>query len=318
MSELANKSYYVNSIGNQFVKQSGLSQAHFEKEVSFAIQHITKNPYLMKCEASSVLKSVLNLAQTGLTLNPVSKYAYLVPRYNSSTRQTECVLDPSYMGLVKLLTDTGSVKSIECNIIYEGDDIEINMMSEEKISKHTPYLFTGKAKGKIIGVYSVALLSSGDRHIELMSFADIEEIRERSESYKAYKNGKIKSCVWTTDESEMVRKTCIKRHYKYLPKTDQFEKLQHAIDLDHIASGHAEPVSYTTSGLIESKLQTSGFDADQREEILIELSSCEYEHEAKKILRHVNENQLSYGDQIIAQNQTEINKALDNRLERES
>lgn len=317
MSELTKVSYYQDKIGNQFIRQSGLSQEVFEKEVSFAIQHIAKNPYLLKCEASSVLKSVLNLAQTGLTLNPVSKYAYLVPRYNSSTKKTECVLDPSYMGLVKLLTDTGSVKSIQCNIIYEGDEVEIDLMSKDKVNKHTPYILTGKSKGKILGVYSVAILSTQDKHIEIMSFGDVEDIRERSESYKAYKAGKIKSCVWTSDETEMVRKTCIKRHYKYLPKTDQFEKLQYAIDLDHIASGHAEPVNFNTSALIESLLQTSAFDPEQRADILSDLDDCDFEFEAQKLLKKVSDNQLQLGDHLMPQNQAQINKALDNRLNRD-
>ena len=69
----------------------GLSKEQFNKEASFAIQHLAKNPYLQKASKTSILQSVLNIAQTGLTLNPVSKYAYLVPRYNSSTKELECV-----------------------------------------------------------------------------------------------------------------------------------------------------------------------------------------------------------------------------------
>jgi len=80
----------------------------FTKECSFALQHFGKNSYLNGSTTESKLQAVMNVAQVGLTLNPVLKLAYLVPRFSNG--KVECFLEPSYQGLVKLVTDTGSAR----------------------------------------------------------------------------------------------------------------------------------------------------------------------------------------------------------------
>lgn len=240
MSELTIiKKEFYEVIQDDFVSQSGLSKEVFQKEVSFAVQILRGNPYMQKCTGNSVLKAVLNVAQTGLSLNPVLKYAYLVPRSvkRDGKYVLEACLDPSYIGLAKLLTDTGSVTSLSTQIVYEGDVIEINLGSDEKVTKHTPYILAGNDKGAIKAVYSLAQLPDGTKHIEFMSYEDILDIRDRSESYKSFKAGKSRSCIWDSDESEMCRKTVIKRHTKYLPKSEKFEKVGKAIDVDNNLNG---------------------------------------------------------------------------------
>src|SRR5687767_2574064 len=100
--ELIKKEFYE-PLKQDWIAQSNLTESDFLREVSFAIQHLHKSPYLQKADKNSVLKAIMNLAQVGLTLNPISKFAALVPRWNSSTKQVECVLEPMYQGLVKLL-----------------------------------------------------------------------------------------------------------------------------------------------------------------------------------------------------------------------
>jgi recombinational DNA repair protein RecT len=89
------------------------------------------------------------------------------------------------------------------------------------------------SRGEIIGCYAIATLHNGDRQAEWMSKDEIEQIRERSETYKAFKAGKVKSCTWVTDESEMWRKTVIRRIYKYLPRTEQMRAIDEAIALQN-------------------------------------------------------------------------------------
>lgn len=68
---------------------------------------------------TSKLQAVFNVALTGLTLNPTLKLAYLVPRYNNASRELEVHLEPSYQGLVKLVTDTGSAKSVSSQVVLK-------------------------------------------------------------------------------------------------------------------------------------------------------------------------------------------------------
>src|SRR5210317_678093 len=157
----------------------------WSKESSFALQAFRKNPRLMDCNPETILESVLNVAQIGLTLNPASKMAYLVPRYNSGSFQ--CVLEPSYQGLVKLVTDTGSVHSVACHPVYAEDEFEVTLGTSPEII-HKPK-FGERRDSDITHVYAVADLGT-TKQIEVMTILEVKEIMAKSESYKAYKNGK--------------------------------------------------------------------------------------------------------------------------------
>lgn len=287
------------------------NKAIFDREVSFAIQHITANPYLLKCTKESILKSVLNIAQTDLTLNPVMHFAYLVPR--KINQVLECVLDPSYQGLVKLLTDSGSVTSISCNPVYEGDEIDFDFSSQKKVNRHTPYFILGKEKGNLKSCYSLATLHDGSYHCEIMSIQDIYDIRDRSEAYKAFKNGRIKFTPWVTDEQEMSRKTVVKRHFKFLPKSDKTDKLSHAIHLDNIANGYDEPVGMNEIGLIESLIDSSILSPELQKKAYDEMMSIEWKSQALKLIKKLKENQGDPRDNLSTQKN--VNKAIDKAIE---
>lgn len=300
-----------------WVEQSGLSEADFNREVSFAIQHIQKNPYLKECTRDSVLRSVINLAQIGLTLNPVSKYAHLIPRYNGKTKQLECVLDPDYRGLVKLLTDTGVIKSMEARIVYSGDDFNFDYSSPDKVKKHTPFFLLNKEKGKTVCVYSLAILNDGSRHVEVMSYEDIMDIRERSESFKSYKDKKIKSCIWVSDEDEMCRKTVIRRHEKYLPKSNGMEKFQRAVELDNEHHGFEEQADYGIVSLVESMIWQSSMDEGKKESMRKRMLSIETKSEAFKMIDELKDSQPIVGVDRIPVHQYEISTAAKNAADRD-
>jgi recombination protein RecT len=242
---------------------------NFQREVSFALQILDKNAYLAKSSKQSILQSVLNVAQIGLSLNPVLKLAYLVPRWNRASNGVECYLEPSYQGLVKLLTDTKSIVNIEAHLIYEGDDVVLDMASDRKVVKHVPYVLNKKDKGAIMGVYSLATLHDGSKSVEVMSIGEVYEIRERSESYKKAKEKHGMTTVWVTDEGEMIRKTVIRRHFKYLPKSENFEKAAEAIKLDETDY----PASHAQWAMITNLLHTAVISEEKKEQIERECNS---------------------------------------------
>lgn len=235
----------------------------FAKEVSFACQILAKSDYLAKSAPHTIQAAVLNVAQLGLSLNPVLKLAYLVPRYNRSSRSTECCLEPSYQGLSKLWVDSGSGKNIAAQLVWEGDEIEVDLASEDKVKKHTPYMLRGKEPGKIMAVYSIATLADGTREIELMSAQQVYDIRERSESWKKAKDTPGMQTIWSTDEGEMFRKTVIRRHFKYLPKSDKFDKVAEAVKMDEQDYG----LSDAQWNRIDRLLRTAHISDDKRTEI---------------------------------------------------
>lgn len=320
MSDITKKEYYQ-PLKKEWVSQSGLNEGDFQREVSFAIQHIQNSKQLPKCAPLSFLKAVINIAQVGLTLNPVSKYAYLVPRWNSMSGTSEACLEPSYQGLAKLLTDSGAVISIECQVIWEGDTIEADLSSDRKITKHVPYFLSNKPKGKILGVYSNARLKDGNYHCETMSYQDIQDIRDRSESYKAYLAKKISSCIWITDESEMCRKTIIKRHFKYLPKSfgdeTKIQQLQTAIDLDNQINGFDEPVDFGILAIIENMIWQSSLGEIEKESMSRKMNALKTKSDAFRMIDELKDSQPIVGVDRVAMTQYEIMKATKERADRD-
>lgn len=267
------------------MSELGMDLTKIKREISFALQTINKSTKLKECTNESKLAAVINVANIGLTLNPVAKEACLVPRWNSALKSNECSLEPMYPGLVKLLTDAGSVKSISAHIVYENDKLTIDLADNIHPVKHLPELISSK-KGNIIGVYALATLMDGNRQVEWMDKEQTDAIKQRSETFAAYLLGKIKSATWATDEPEMMRKTVLKRIYKYLPRTEQMDKVDNAISLDNVDySASNEQLSY-----IEALLHTSSLEQRQVENIEMEMSVMNSKR-ASEVIENLRQNQ---------------------------
>jgi len=271
-----------------------------EREISFAMQSINSSSGLQNCTKESLQKAVYNIALTGLSLNPVLKYAYIIPRW--SRDGTQAVLEPSYQGLIKLLTDTGSIVAMYANIVYEGDEFDISYDTTTEII-HKP-----KFKSKTVThVYAVAILSDSNfKQFEVMTFDEVENIKAKSESFKAFSGGKVKSCIWVEHYGEMAKKTAIKRLFKYLPKTDKFTKVATAIaladedyqcsdgQLDYLVTlieqtGYDDDtkqimVSKVYSGITKSEFYTMKKDAEMNQ---IDRISSGFNYNQKDIKEHL-------------------------------
>lgn len=190
---------------------------NYDKEAMFAWQIIKKNDYLMKIannNPESLRNAVINTAAIGISLNPAEKLAYLVPRNG------EACLDISYIGLIKLATDTGSVLWCRAELVHENDDFVWHGASEKpEFSAPDPF-----NTGNVVGVYCVAKTKEGDFLSDKMSIDEVYDIRNRSEAYKKGYG------PWVSDKGEMIKKTIIKRASKTWPKTDKTERLDNAIE----------------------------------------------------------------------------------------
>lgn len=253
----------------------------YKKEISFAIQAANSNSQLQQATPESVCKAIYNCAITGLSLNPVMKLAYLTPR--KSGDYTEAQLMPSYQGLVKLLKDSGCVRQVYAHCRYDGDDFDYSLGTEVTI-KHTPK-FTSK---NIIGVYAVAVLPDNERVVEYMNREEVEGIRARSDGYRAYTAGKIKSTPWVTDEQEMFRKTVIRRIFKYVPKTDRYNKVAEAIALDELEY----PATIGQINYIEALISTSTYDHDTQDMLAEKAATDLSSAEAENMIADLREHQL--------------------------
>ena len=194
---------------------------NFDREAGFAVQVLTANDYVTKLAVNarqSVVNAVTNIAAIGISLNPAKKQAYLVPR------KGQICLEISYMGLIDLAIDSGSISWAQAAVVYSNDGFTLNGFDKPPTHNYNPF---SKDRGEVVGAYVVAKTATGDYLTECMSKDDIDSIKNRSESVKAGK-----SSPWTTDYGEMAKKTVVKRAYKYWPKTDRLDTAIHHLNTE--------------------------------------------------------------------------------------
>lgn len=180
----------------------------FESECHFAKNLLKNNKFLLDVAMNnpeSLEQSLLNISAIGISINPALKEAYLIPR------DGKVVLDISYIGLVKLATDTGSVEWVQVETVRESDLFEYQGVGLKPIHKFDPFADRGEIKGG----YCVAKLASGDFLVTVMSKKEVDEIREKSSKVKSDKG------PWSTFYEEMMKKTILKRASKLWPKSER-------------------------------------------------------------------------------------------------
>jgi recombination protein RecT len=209
----------VFSVRDQFAMLANGDMRLFEKEAGFAIQLLTATDYAIKIAASnrqSVINAVTNVAAIGISLNPAKRQAYLVPR------DGRICLDISYMGLLDLAIQSGSLLWGQAELVYESDRFELNGFDKPPTHARQPF---AKDRGPIVGVYVVVKTCDGDYLTTTMTYEETMDIRDRSSAWKNGQKG-----PWKTDEGEMIKKTVIKRAYKLWPKTDRLDTAVHYLN----------------------------------------------------------------------------------------
>lgn len=196
---------YVSQQESLFLPVVSDESVVWEKEKQFAIQTLQANDYLAKIagqKPETLQNAIINIASIGISLNPALKHAYLVPRKGG------VCLDLSYMGLLHLAQSSGVILWGQCKLVRANDTYQNTGLSKEP--SHLSNTFGDR--GDVVGAYCTVKTVDGDFLTEEMSITEIFEIRGRSEAFKR------NSGPWKTDEGEMIRKTVVKRAYKYWPK----------------------------------------------------------------------------------------------------
>lgn len=195
---------------------------NFEREAGFATQAIMAQEFTLKTalqNQQSVINAVTNIAATGLSLNPAKKQAYLVPR------DGRICLDISYMGLLDLAIESGSIMWGQAELVYSADKFEMHGFDKAPTHARDPF---SKDRGDVVGVYVVVKTAGGDYLTTTMPIDEVLSIRDRSSAWKNGQRG-----PWKTDPGEMMKKTVIKRAYKLWPKTERLDRAIHHLNTDN-------------------------------------------------------------------------------------
>ncbi|MET4696677.1 RecT family recombinase [Endozoicomonas lisbonensis] len=192
-------------------------EAHFARElIRASVPGDISNPRdqrnarycLYQCTPDSIRNAIVSVAAVGLSLNPVLKQAYLVPRWNKKKRILECCLELSWQGMINLAKEAGVIEYCAAEQVYE-EDIQTGSFVYQGALK--PPVHQGNpfspTRGKCVGVYCVAVLP-GDKYITtVMNREELDIIASMSHS-----------SVRDTWQGEMDKKSVIKRAFKTWPK----------------------------------------------------------------------------------------------------
>lgn len=211
------------------------NEMNYMAEYGFAVQHLKANNYLMSAamaNVQSLQQAMVNIAAIGLSLNPAEKHAYLIPRSvkaENNRWETRIFLEPSYMGLIKLATNTGSIEWAQARIVHKDDTFKDNGVGNAPTHEYNAF---AQDRGAIVGVYCVAKTKTGDHLTTIMTVHEINDIRDRSEAWKKHKSG-----PWKTDYKQMAMKSVIRNAFKTWPRTDENLRLAAAVNLSNKNEG---------------------------------------------------------------------------------
>lgn len=218
-----------------------------EKMARIALNELRSSPYLAKIalqNPGSFVNAVLQASHLGLEIGGALGQAYLVPF------KGEIKMMPGYRGLISLSRRSGEISNINAYVVYEHDEFDMELGLEIKV-RHKPKI-TG-SRGEPMLVYMIAHFKDGGNHFEWMTIDEVMSIKARS---SAVKSGG--TTPWDTDRDEMIKKTVIRRGWKYLPMSIEMmnlEKIEAATEQDKnvVIDGDSFIVDGSTGEIVETK-----------------------------------------------------------------
>jgi recombination protein RecT len=264
----------------------------FAKEVQFALQLFQGSEGLQKAahlNPASLEYAIINLASIGISLNPALKEAYLVPRGG------KVCLDPSYIGLCKLATDTGAIEWVQAEIVKANDSFKFIGVGKAPIHEMTPF----GDRGAVIGVYCIARLSTGEQLSTIMSKKECDNIRDKCSKG---------STSWKDFYEEMLKKTCIKRAAKLWPRSERLAKAvdvsneHEGIDFSNSKAPHVDQSAYESEAPTDktfANLRALLAAKNKNEEGLLNYLNTQFKDSTIFKLEEMNAAQVEYAYRLL-------------------
>lgn len=241
---------YLNapSVQDQFKNALG---AHKDAFVASLIDLFTGDQSLQSCKPASLITEALRAATLKLPLNKALGFAYIVV-YKNSVKNADGswakvptpTFIPGYKGYIQLAMRTGQYRTINADVVYEGELRRVDKLTGE-------IAFDGeKVSDKVVGYFCYFELLNGFKKTLFMSVEEMaayakrysksvgrdttaEQLRDRAN------DGKVSTKVgWEGNFNDMAIKTVVRRllsKYGYLSV-----EMQGVMDKDLGADAQAE------------------------------------------------------------------------------
>lgn len=154
------------------------------------------------------MAALLDAARLGL--EPGTEQFYLTPRRNKG--QLEILGIVGWQGYVELMYRAGAVATVVARVVRENDDYRYDEGVDEVPVHKYPKFAGEKVRGKLIGVYAYARMTTGavSQVIELGD-EDIEKIKKSSQGSNSDYS------PWTTHTEAMWLKSAVRQLAKWVP-----------------------------------------------------------------------------------------------------
>lgn len=231
-------------IGNERTKKY-LTKVMGDKAQSFIsnMTAIVANSELLQgCTPTSLMYAGIKATALGLPLDPALGCAYVLPYNNFSKHVTEAQFQMGYKGFIQLAQRTGMFKTINATDVREGEIVEFDLLSGCLTLKAAE----NRESLPIVGYAAYFRLLNGFEKTLYMTDAEMEQHALRySQSYGSAKQYIKDKSPWTTNRSEMAKKTVLKLLIsKYAPMSVE---LQTATEIDQSVIT-ADSVEYVDNG----------------------------------------------------------------------
>ena len=170
---------------------------------------VEKQPKLLKCTQTSLIKAALDLSQLRLISDGVLGEAYVLPYGQTAT------VIVGYRGLIQLCLRSPLVKKIGARVVYQNDLFKYEYGLNEACV-HVP---TEEEPGEMRGVYATFEMSDGVKGFEYWPYKRLMNHKIKFAKGLDQKDQKGNyTSPWRTNEEAMCRKTAIRSICNLLPK----------------------------------------------------------------------------------------------------
>jgi recombination protein RecT len=172
--------------------------------VASVIDLYNNDSYLQQCDPKAVVMEALKAAVLKLPINKSLGFAYIVPFRKQGVQQPQFQL--GYKGYIQMAMRTGQYKTINADVVYEGE-----LKKKDKLTGEIDFSGT-KTGDKPVGYFAhIAMLNGFSKTL----YMDVEKLTAHAKRYsKAFGNG-----PWQTNFDEMALKTVLRNllsHFGFL------------------------------------------------------------------------------------------------------
>jgi recombination protein RecT len=170
-----------------------------ERFIRAAISAATLNPEIQACTFKSIWDACISASRYGLLPDGIE--GAIVPFKSKAS------FLPMYQGLLRCFRRSGQYRWLTANVIRQGEEFIRYVDEQGEHFRHSPGL---NFEAPIIAVYALARTIDDVTFAAVLPIAEANKIKNKSRAQRD-------DAPWREWESEMLKKTAIKRLLKLLP-----------------------------------------------------------------------------------------------------